>query len=308
MNNSFARIITLLRKERGYSQKQVAAELGVSQALLSHYEKGIRECGLDFVVKIADYYKVSCDYLLGRTPQRNGATISVEDIPEPDAAGKENVIHGGSGSVLPLLSKKLLANSLNIIYSLLPQFRSKQLITEISIYLNLSAYRVFRLLYSANQKNPQGLFSVPKQLCNGRAEAAQAIAFSNLSVCFPAKRPRNLNIRWKKALRLRFPRSESLPRTRCLPRRSSISSKALKTGWVRKSSRSNYSTAVVIWKHGRPASEYLPKYRAAFAFFIDRAHNHKESVRRNMQRTDSSYCPDFNMPTDSFRANRKPAG
>ena len=179
MNNSFARIITLLRKERGYSQKQVAAELGVSQALLSHYEKGIRECGLDFVVKIADYYKVSCDYLLGRTPQRNGATISVEDIPEPDAAGKENVIHGGSGSVLPLLSKKLLANSLNIIYSLLPQFRSIQLITEIYIYLNLSAYRVFRLLYSANQKNPQGLFSVPKQLCNGRAEAAQAIAFSN---------------------------------------------------------------------------------------------------------------------------------
>ena len=47
----FNRIIKLLRKERGITQKQAAEDLGVSQALLSHYEKGIRECGLDFVVR-----------------------------------------------------------------------------------------------------------------------------------------------------------------------------------------------------------------------------------------------------------------
>ena len=41
----FNRIIKLLRKERGITQKQAAEDLGVSQALLSHYEKGIRECG-----------------------------------------------------------------------------------------------------------------------------------------------------------------------------------------------------------------------------------------------------------------------
>ena len=46
----FNRIIKLLRKERGITQKQAAEDLGVSQALLSHYEKGIRECGLDFVM------------------------------------------------------------------------------------------------------------------------------------------------------------------------------------------------------------------------------------------------------------------
>lgn len=45
MNTAFPRILTLLRKERGVSQKQVSADLQVSQALLSHYEKGIRECG-----------------------------------------------------------------------------------------------------------------------------------------------------------------------------------------------------------------------------------------------------------------------
>ncbi len=47
-NNDFPRLLTLLRKERGLSQKQAATDLKVSQALLSHYEKGIRECGLDF--------------------------------------------------------------------------------------------------------------------------------------------------------------------------------------------------------------------------------------------------------------------
>ena len=49
----FNRIIKLLRKERGITQKQAAEDLGVSQALLSHYEKGIRECGLDFVVRVS---------------------------------------------------------------------------------------------------------------------------------------------------------------------------------------------------------------------------------------------------------------
>ena len=62
MNSDFPRILTLLRKEQGISQKKAAADLGISQALLSHYEKGIRECGLDFIVRTADYYGVSCDY------------------------------------------------------------------------------------------------------------------------------------------------------------------------------------------------------------------------------------------------------
>ena len=73
MNKDFPRIITMLRKEKKFSQKQVAEDLGISQALLSHYEKGIRECGLDFLIKVSDYYSVSCDFLLGRTPERSGA-------------------------------------------------------------------------------------------------------------------------------------------------------------------------------------------------------------------------------------------
>ena len=81
MNAAFPRMMTLLRKERGISQKKAATDLHISQALLSHYEKGIRECGLDFVVAAADYYGVSCDYLLGRTG------IVLDGV----AAGREDV-------------------------------------------------------------------------------------------------------------------------------------------------------------------------------------------------------------------------
>ena len=72
MDRSLPVVLSELRKEKGLSQKEVAEELGVSQALLSHYEKGIRECGKDFLLRAADYYNVTCDYLLGRSSSKNG--------------------------------------------------------------------------------------------------------------------------------------------------------------------------------------------------------------------------------------------
>ena len=70
--SKFSSVLSQLRKERGISQKKAATDLGISQALLSHYEKGIRECGLDFVIKCSDYYGVTTDYLLGTSESRNG--------------------------------------------------------------------------------------------------------------------------------------------------------------------------------------------------------------------------------------------
>ena len=78
MNKDLPRILKLLRKERGIRQKEAADSLGVAQALLSHYENGKRECGLDFLVQAADFYGVSVDYLLGRTNVRN--TDETSDI------------------------------------------------------------------------------------------------------------------------------------------------------------------------------------------------------------------------------------
>ena len=70
--SKFSEVLSQLRKERGISQKKAATDLGISQALLSHYEKGIRECGLDFVIRCSKYYGVTTDYLLGISESRTG--------------------------------------------------------------------------------------------------------------------------------------------------------------------------------------------------------------------------------------------
>lgn len=157
MNKDFPRIITFLRKERGLSQKQVAADMGISQALLSHYEKGIRECGLDFLVKTAEYYEVSCDYLLGRTVQRNVASISVDDIPD-----SEEISHI-KGNMINQINKKLLSNTTSVIFDLLSQLGSKKLTNAVSNYLMSSEYLIFRTIYCSELTNSQTMFSIDKK-------------------------------------------------------------------------------------------------------------------------------------------------
>ena len=172
----FNRIIKLLRKERGITQKQAAEDLGVSQALLSHYEKGIRECGLDFVVRVADYYNVSCDYLLGRSAERNGMMLSAEDLPNPDKM-KDNIYHG---SVLPTMNKKLISNSLNVLYAKIGQCHSKALTTEVSAYLMTAVAKMFRLLYSAESHNAPSMFSVDARRWPGYSDAVMHSAQANV--------------------------------------------------------------------------------------------------------------------------------
>ncbi|PWM21604.1 MAG: transcriptional regulator [Oscillospiraceae bacterium] len=170
MNAHFPRMISLLRKEQKLSQKQVAADLGISQALLSHYEKGIRECGLDFVVRIADYYSVSCDYLLGRSPDRNGAVLTAQDLPSIEDIGKESAV--GSTGLLVMLNKKLISNSIYILFDLAARTKNRFLISQMSGFLMMAVYRVFRCLYSIDQKNPPALFRLPRHLADGYADAA----------------------------------------------------------------------------------------------------------------------------------------
>ena len=56
-----------LRKKKGISQQRLATDLNTTQNTISRYETGEREPGIDDLTKIADYFKVSVDYLLGRT-------------------------------------------------------------------------------------------------------------------------------------------------------------------------------------------------------------------------------------------------
>ena len=178
MGIEFNRIITLLRKERGITQKQAAQDLGISQAQLSHYEKGIRECGLAFVVQVADYYDVSCDYLLGRSAERSGQTINVDDLPEGNTATGGSVYRG---SVLPTMYKKLIENSLDILYDKLQESKDKQLVVGVSNYLMLAVYKMFRQMYEASPKNISGMFRVGSARWNSSADAAMHMAEGDLA-------------------------------------------------------------------------------------------------------------------------------
>ena len=56
-----------LRKERGVSQIKLAIDLDTSQNSISRYETGERQADYAMLIKIADYFDVSIDYLLERT-------------------------------------------------------------------------------------------------------------------------------------------------------------------------------------------------------------------------------------------------
>lgn len=175
MNSAFPRILTYLRKEKGISQKQAAQELEVSQALLSHYEKGIRECGLAFVIRAANFYDVSCDYLLGRSPERNGSTLSIEKITE--ISDKKEVTNPKTFAAI--YNKKLIFSSMNILFDLAAKSNCKSLVQEVSSFLTLAVYRMFRIVFRANSDNKEEMFSVPKELANQRAQAEMTINEAN---------------------------------------------------------------------------------------------------------------------------------
>lgn len=158
LNNNFSRTLSLLRRERNISQRVAAADLGISQALLSHYENGAREPGLAFVAKACDYYHVSADFLLGRSMDREGTTIGAEELYDASAE-KGNVLRG---SVVAMLNKKLLVNSLDMLFDLLGKTGSKEAITACSNYLSDAVYKMFRHLYRASGTQNEGFFSIPQ--------------------------------------------------------------------------------------------------------------------------------------------------
>lgn len=70
-----------LREDRGWTQTEVADRVGVSSVTVNRYESGERNPGFEMLIALADLFRVSIDYLLGRT-----------DVPavhlSPDESGK----------------------------------------------------------------------------------------------------------------------------------------------------------------------------------------------------------------------------
>lgn len=171
MNASFSRTLSLLRQERGISQRTAAGDLQISQALLSHYENGIREPGLAFVLKACDYYGVSSDYLLGRTLSRDGTTIAAEELYDYSTE-KDNVLHG---SIIATLNKKLLVNSICVIFDLLSSTGNREAIMDASAFLETAIYKLFRNIYRAGGNRPEGYFSIASDPVSGSAANADML-------------------------------------------------------------------------------------------------------------------------------------
>ena len=191
--SEFSRTLSLLRQERGVSQRTAASDLGISQALLSHYENGIREPGLSFVVKACDYYHVSADFILGRTLSRDGSMLTSEEV--LGAAEPGNILQG---SVLATLQSKLLSGAVGVLFGLLGKLGDKTAINAAAAYLGGAVYQLYRHLYRAAGAN-EAYFALDPAACTMgtadadrkleevryaralRAQAAKKAAFPDLS-------------------------------------------------------------------------------------------------------------------------------
>ncbi len=109
--------------------------------------------------------------------------LSAEDLPNPDKM-KDNIYHG---SVLPTMNKKLISNSLNVLYAKIGQCHSKALTTEVSSYLMMAVAKMFRLLYSAEPHNAQSLFGVEARRWPGYSDAVMKMAEPTWRPCWPGR-------------------------------------------------------------------------------------------------------------------------
>ncbi len=62
----FKERLRFLREERSISQRQLSNDLGLSNSMIHFYESGEKEPSITITQKIADYFGVSIDYLVGR--------------------------------------------------------------------------------------------------------------------------------------------------------------------------------------------------------------------------------------------------
>ncbi len=64
-----------LRKEKGIKQRDLAKELGFSNNMVCEWEKGRSNPNIETLIKLADYFAVSIDYLVGRADELNNVNV-----------------------------------------------------------------------------------------------------------------------------------------------------------------------------------------------------------------------------------------
>lgn len=85
----FNEILKNLRKNNNLTQKEFGEHIGLSKAVVSKYENGIGYPTFDVLIRIAAYFGVTTDYLLGVA---NGKTVDVSGLTESQIATIHNLI------------------------------------------------------------------------------------------------------------------------------------------------------------------------------------------------------------------------
>ncbi len=140
MRKEFSAILSELRRKSGENQRQAAAGLGISQALMSHYENGIREPKIEFLVKAADYYGVSLDYLLGRT------VVGMNPFLDQDISERYGLEYDLETAERLLEVSRRVLNTAAMLLSIAAKLDGTKGIDSAEVFLGASEYYLFRVM------------------------------------------------------------------------------------------------------------------------------------------------------------------
>ncbi len=118
----FAQILRQLREDKGLTQEQLASVLGLSQQTIDHYEKKRVSPKIDTVQKIAQYFNVTVDYLLGRTDAPHGDGY----YSDPEAAAyAQQIFDDPKLKILFDASKKLTKEDIDFVVKMVQKMQPK---------------------------------------------------------------------------------------------------------------------------------------------------------------------------------------
>lgn len=85
----FGNTLKTLRKQKDFTQAQLAEKLGLTKSVISAYENGLRMPSYDILISIANIFKVTTDFLLGL---ENRQTVDFSGLTEEEIAALLNLI------------------------------------------------------------------------------------------------------------------------------------------------------------------------------------------------------------------------
>jgi len=170
----FPAVLTELRRSAGESQRQAADALGVSQSLLSHYENGVREPKLEFMVRAAEHYGASLDYLMGRTVVKINPFLG-----EQYATTGLNCLSPETQQKLTD-SAKLVMNALTVVYGLCSYCDCMDIIDDAEKFFSIEIYHIVRAIRMAGRMKNFDFLRVNAGVVQGRCSLAVNFILSSL--------------------------------------------------------------------------------------------------------------------------------